>query len=343
VFRKFISILLLFISLEVSKATTFLTLQSTYLGNGWFQYQMNVMNDPFFNEVDIDTFSVEFTNQIDQSTTSTNYAFNGTNGYSDWTLTNWPPPLRPFTETFLVRSSNTSWRLASVSTNVSAFGAIITGGLGWNTTYLPDNGALFYAEMSCLVPCDAADADGSPTNYIYALKLVSDITINNLIQTNGNIYGLDFVWGYDSTFLLQASMDMNNWTNVAYIWSYPPETIWTTNTPLNSYGQFFRVELAANGYETNPPPLSSALVMPSKTKASISSAAPKVIGTKFVSGKIVVNVSAQSGQLVSVEALNSHGAICATHSVTIRETSATATFDVANLPNPVFFDAITAQ
>jgi hypothetical protein len=337
---KFITILLLFSLMESSEATTFLTLQSTYLGGGWFQYQMNVMNDPFFYAVDIQDFGVAVTNQLDQSTTSTNYSFEETNLYNaDWTLTNWPPPQRPYTETFLLRSAETSWRLA---TNGPAWdGAIIEGSLGWNSIS-PFQGAVFYSIMPCLVPCADADADGSPTNYVYTLELVPDITINALLQTNGNFYGLDFTWDYDSTFLLQGSTDLNTWTNISYVWSYPPETIWTTNTLLNAYGQFFRIELAVDGHATNLPPL-SALAMSTETKPSTFLPAQAVTGIKFVNGKIVVSVTAQSSQKVSVVAMNSRGAICARQSVIWQGTSAAATFDSTNFPNPVFFNAVTAQ
>jgi hypothetical protein len=345
-FRRFRLLLLLLALLGcgTAKATTFLTLQSTYLGNGWFQYQMNVMDDPFFNMVYISDLGINFTNQIDQSTTSTNYTFDSTNsvsGFSDWTFTNWPPAVRPYTETFLLRSSNTSWKIGTNNPS-TPWGAIILGSLGWNS-FAPDNGAVFFAKMSCLIPCDAADADGSPTNYLFVLKLMDDVNINQLIQTNGNIYGVDFTWGYNSTFVVQGSMDLNSWTNIIYIWSYPPETAWTTNTPLNNYGQFFRVELLADGHATNLPPLTSALAFPSKTKASVSPTTPRVTGSQFVNGKFLVHVATQSDEIVLVQVVNSHGTICQSQQVTAKGTLATATFDVDNLPNPVFFNTVAVQ
>ena len=342
-FRKLIPAFLLLALLGTAKATTFLTLQSTYLGDGWFQYQMNVMNDPFFTMVDIGGFEVSFTNEIDQSTSSTNYAYNGSDGsYAGWALTNWPPTGRPYTETFLLRSSETSWKLQTDNPNPSGPGAIIDGGLSWNEAIAPSelNGGLFFAGMACLVPCSPEEADGSPTNYTYVLKLVPDVALNGLIQTNGNVFGVDFTWNYDSTFLLQGSTDLNDWTNIAYIWSYPPETVWTTNTPLNNYGQFFRVELVADGYSTNLPPLASALATTPRIKSAVSPASPAVTGSKFVNGRILVNVAKQSGQTVSVEALDSHGTVCGTQSVVVQGTSSTVSFDATKLPNPAFFKVV---
>jgi hypothetical protein len=343
VFRRFRPLLLLLVLLGcgTAKATTFLTLQSTYLGDGWFQYQMNVMNDPFFTSVDISDFEIDFTNQIDQSTTSTNWVYNGTNAFfSDWTSTNIPP--RPYSDTLLIRSSERSWRLETNYPEVP--GAFIGFSLHF-ADLAPSalKGVVGFTEMPCLIPCDAADADGSPTNYLFVLKLMDDVNINQLIQTNGNIYGVDFTWGHDSTFVVQGSMDLNSWTNIAYIWSYPPETVWTTNTPLNNYGQFFRVELVADGHATNLPPLTSTLAFPSKTKTNVSSTTPHVTGSQFVNGKFLVHVATQSGQIVRVQAVNSHGTICQSQQVTAKGTSATATFDADTLPNPVFFNTVAVQ
>ena len=259
-----------------------------------------------------------------------------------WVLTNRPPPVRPYTETFLMRSSETSWKLQTDNPNPPGPGAIIAGGLSWNEAIAPSelSGALFYAGMACLVPCSPEEADGSPTNFTYVLKLVPDVAINGLIQTNGNVFGMDFTWGYDSTFLLQGSTNLNDWTNIAYVWSYPPETVWTTNTPLNNYGQFFRVELVADGHSTNLPPLSSALATSAKTKTGVSPETPTVTSSRFAGGKILVNVAGQSGQTISVQALDSHGAVRVAQSVVVQETSATVGFDATKLPNPVFFKVV---
>jgi hypothetical protein len=123
------------------------------------------------------------------------------------------------------------------------------------------------------------------------------VAINQLIQTNGQIYGLDFTWDSAATFLLQGSADMNLWTNVAYIWSYPPETIWTTNTPLNTAGQFFRLAMVAGDQTTNLPPLTSSLALTRKkfVSAGVAATAPKVTSCRLSGGKVVVTLATQAG------------------------------------------------
>lgn len=320
-------------------ATTFLTLQSTYLGDGWFQYQMNVLNDPFFTSAWITGIELNFTNQIDSSTTSTNiYNDSWTNGYSSWTWTNNNiNPVRPYTETFLLRSSETSYRLGP-ATNYA--GGLV--GLSIvESSYGPDPGQGFggFAQVACLRPCPPEEADGSPTNYTFGLKLLPDIIINQLIQTNGEVYGVDFTWPGQSTFVLQGTADLNNWTNITYLWSYSPETVWTTNVPLNTYGPFYRVVLVANGYATNLPPLTSSLKLASEVAmtTSTSPSTPRVTGCRYTQNKVVVNVAARSGQTVQVQAMDSHRVVRQTQQATASGASATVSFDAAGLPSPVFF------
>jgi hypothetical protein len=334
---------LLWLGSGIASATTFLTLQSTFLGNGWFQYQMTVMNDPFFTEADITGFEIiTFTNQIDQINGTQGWAYTGiTNG---WAFTN-GYPARPYVETFLVRSSETSYRLSS-GTNLD--GAFVLLSLVLTEMYpgvaegVVSGNIVGYVLMPCLVPCSPEEADGSPTNFVYTLKLLPDVIINSLIQTNSQIYGVDFTWDSESTFLLQGTADFNVWTNIAYVWSYPPETLWTTNTPLNAYGSFFRVALVADGHSTNLPPLTSSLALTPKTVAqgSLTLTTPRVTGCQFARGKVVVNLATQPGQTVQVKAVDSHGTIRQTQPVVAAGASATVSFDAASLPSPVFFRAV---
>ncbi len=200
--------------------------------------------------------------------------------------------------------------------------------------------------MPCLVPCTPDEADNSPTNYSFALKLVPDVAINQLIQTNGNVYGVDFTWNYDSTFLLQSSTDFNNWTNIAYVWSYPPETTWTTNTPLNSFGNYFRISIVADGHDTGLPSLNSAAAATPRTivtrnlvPKTVPGGAPTVTGCSFSNGKVLVNVTAQPGQTVNIQAVDSYLSVKQSQQVVTKGTVTTGSFDAATLPNPVYFQA----
>jgi len=329
-----------------SLATTFMQFDSTYLGGGWFQYNMQVVNDPFFRTADVTELILNFTNQIDQSMNTFNWTNTGSDGSNSyWAFSRDIPP-RPYQELFLVRSSETSYRQG---TNGNGDGGVALLSLDF-TDFCPlspvDTGNVVgYANFPCLVPCGPDKADGSPTNFSYTVRLLPDIVIQQLIQSNGMTVGVDFVWNYYSTFVLQASPDLQTWTNVAYIDSTPPETLWTTNQSLNSFGNFFRVELLANGYATNLPPLNPGVSLPqsSAAKASLAPAAviPHVSGARITAGHIAVNLVTEPGQNYAVEALDSRRIVQATRTVLAKGVSATVYFDARGLPSPVFFQVET--
>jgi hypothetical protein len=201
--------------------------------------------------------------------------------------------------------------------------------------------------MPCLVPCSPEQVDGSPTNFVFVLKLLPDVNIDHLVLADGDIWGVDFFWNGQSTFLLQSSTDFNHWTDVAYVWSYPPETEWIADGPLNSFGQYFRMALVADGHiaDANLPPLGSHLALTPKTVTKIATAptTPSVARCQFADGKVTVNLVTQDGQTVQVQALDSHQAVKQTQTVTAQGTSALVTFDANNLPSPVFFQAVLAK
>ncbi|MGA3163080.1 MAG: hypothetical protein ABSD77_02620 [Verrucomicrobiota bacterium] len=325
-------------------ATTFLRLQSTYLGDGWFQYEMDVLNDPFFSEADITDLRITSSNEIDHSTDSTNWVnYNWDNSSSYWHF-NSSYPTRPYEETFLVRSSETSYKLG-VFTNLQ--GAIFFLSL-YGSDFAPTNfskNIVGYAWVPCLIPCSPEEADNSPTNFVYDLKLLPDIEINQLIQTNGEFHGVDFTWDDESTFVLQGTADFLNWTNIAYIWSYPPETVWTTNISLGDYGQFFRIALVAGGHSSSLPPLSSSLVLAPKTlaKANVASTTPRVTSCKPADSNVVVSLATKPNQPVQVQAIDAHGTVYQTQLITPQGTSATVNFTTVGLPNPVFFQVVPVQ
>jgi len=346
---KLLRLILMLLALGPGKgfATTFLELDSSYVGDGWFQYRMQLMKDPFFSEAYVTELVVNFTNQVDCQTSPqdwTNTVWGNTQ--SDW-FPSQDPPERPYENTFLMRSSETSYRLATNSFD----GAAVLMSLypvEWLFPYpsgIVSANLVGYACVPCLVPCGPDEADGSPATFSYALKLLPDVAIQRLIQTNGVVQGLDFTWGYASTFLLQASMEATTWTNVCYLWSSPPETVWTTNLPLNSFGQFFRLELVANGYLTNPPPLNANVLAASQAavKGNVAAAAPRVSGCQAARGRIAVSISAEPNQACTVNAVDNHNVVRATQQVTVSSNSATVYFDAASLPTPVYFQAAAAS
>jgi hypothetical protein len=345
--RHWVSLLLLLLGLEAGtvRANTFLRLQSTCLGDGWFQYRMQLLNDPFFSDALVSWLTLNFTNQIDQGTAPLNWTnIDYNNPYSSWSFSS-NAPARPYEITFLVRSSETAFKMGVwTNLNGSMVGFSLTLAES-NPVYDPGvytQNIVGIAYMPCLIPCRPEEADGSPTNFVFDLKLVPDLLINQLVQTDGILNGVDFIWDAESTFLLQGTADFNQWTNIAYIWSYPPETTWTTNRPLNDFGQFFRLATVAYGHTTNLPPLNSYLATAPKAPVKTGKAltTPRVTGCRTVNGRIMVDVATQPNQTDKVQAVDSHRVVLQTRQITATGTSTTVDFDIASLPNPVFFQVV---
>jgi hypothetical protein len=193
------------------------------------------------------------------------------------------------------------------------------------------------ASLPCLVPCRSEAADHSPTNFVYDLKLAPDVVIKQLIQTNGVIQGVNFMWDSEATFLLQGTADLKHWTNVAYLWSNPPETIWTTNQTLNRYGSYFRLELVTDGHSTNVPPLVTKQIIAPNTPAI---RPPAVKSCQLIGGQVVVNFTSAPGYGYLVQALDSRLIVRQSQPVISSGTSVTVNFDPATLPNPVYFQVV---
>jgi hypothetical protein len=112
--------LLFSISLLVAgraQASTFETIESSYLGNGWFQYDVKMFYDPFFLEADLTQFSVNVTNGVDIELGANPANWNSTANVASWMHTG-PAQSRPNEQIFLLHSSATNYLIGTNCTSV---------------------------------------------------------------------------------------------------------------------------------------------------------------------------------------------------------------------------------
>lgn len=226
-------------------------LQSRYVGDGWFEYRLRTLEDPFLSELTFDQLAPSpFTNYL-ESVVPTNW----TNSFRDgeWRgikFDNSVSQPRITEILFSVKSSSTHFRRESYGFNTGIhvtlaedyFGRESLGG---------------YLNLECLVPCLPEEADGSSPILISSHEFISDILLTELVVTDGSVHGVTFSWDNDSTVQLDASHNLAEWTPVARFFGSPPSTTWTTEESLNSYGTFFRLSLISARH------LESALVVDS--------------------------------------------------------------------------------
>jgi hypothetical protein len=217
-------------------------IESRYDGDGWFHYRLRTLEDPFLKEIRFeqllpDPFVNYMTNTLPDHWTNFYYKGKWTGIMFDGTA------LQPRTNeiSFSVRSSSTHFRRQNYAFETIVyfgFADVYKGGIGG------------YLDMDCLVPCSPEEADGSLPTLVLQVEIVPDIKIDDLIRTNSDIYGVTFSWAEPSTVELQGSQDMVEWTSISRFFGDPPQTTWTTNVSLNSFGKFFRLSLIANRHLT---------------------------------------------------------------------------------------------
>ncbi len=221
-----------------------LEVESRYRGDGWFDYRLRTLEDPFFKAISFHQFLPDpFTNYVANTLPNhwTNFLYDGkwTGIMFDETV----PQPRINEISFSVQSSSTHFRRSNYGFRTSIYLQFVDfylrGGIGG------------YVNLACLVPCAPEEADGSPDVMISRVEMLPDVTIDQLILTNGNVHGLIFSWDEESTVELQATHNLTLWTTVARLWGNPPQTTWTTNLPLNSFGKYFRLSVVANSHLPN--------------------------------------------------------------------------------------------
>ena len=247
------------LGLSVGLGRDVLELESSYRGDGWFDYRLRTLEDPFFKGIRFGGLVPgPFTNYAANTLPDhwTNFFYNGT--WSGIMFDATVPQPRINEISFSVQSSSTHFRRAKYGFVTIIYVEFVDfyqgGGMGG------------YVNLDCLVPCAPEEADGSPAAIVTRMELVPDVTIDQLIITNGQVHGLTFSWIEPSTVELQGSHDLVNWTTVARFFGNPPQTTWTTNVSLNSFGEFFRLSLIANSHLANA---QTSTTLASKSKHSL--------------------------------------------------------------------------
>jgi hypothetical protein len=322
-----------------TQAVTFETVESSYLGGGWFQYDVKVFYDPFFLEADLVEFGIIMTNGVDAESGAIPVNWKTTTNIVSWAYTGPSPQSRPNEQIFLMHSSATNYMLGTNAISlVSLFtsdvypGGVVTANM------------VGYAVVPCLLPCPPAMADNSPTNHFETIVLVPDLVIKQLMA-GPSTYGLMFHWESDSTDLLQASPDMVHWTNITYIWGTNGDTVWTTNQHLLDHGRYFRLLLAAGEQTTNVAPLTASSVRTASAIKSVpgSPGTLRVMSCKPQGDVVSVQVATAPGQSGQVRMLNTHGVVLQSQPFTATGNSVVLTFSARNVSGPVFFQAVTGK
>lgn len=297
-------------------------IESQYIGDGTFQYTLRTLEDPFIAQIGFgQLFPNPFTNYVSSVTPPhwTNFFYQ-----DEWTgiIFDASGPQPRLNEiSFSVYSSFTNFKQKrhGFGTSIALTLADCVGG----------GSVGGYLNLDCLIPCSAEEADGSAPQLISRAELIPDLVINELIITDGEVHGVKFSWNGPSTVELQGSHDLAQWTSVARIYGDSPQTTWTTNASLNSFGDFFRLRLITNSHP------STALVSP----MSVSPPERVIVNHIGVDGKAVtIGFESVSNMVYEVDHYESIGTVIETKQVTATGAFTTAVFDMTEPRRMGFFN-----
>lgn len=234
---------LLICGARLAPAASLFEVESAYLGDGWFQYRVKTVGDPLFPVVDVTSFGVPFASRVQYGANPALWISDSTNpNRADWIYDSLNPQPAGYQATFTARSSELGFK--TVTTNAVAYSFVFNSG----EPGAKNETGFGLAEFAILVPCPPAQSDNSPTNRVSGFEPLPALKIDKLLKSGASFNGVSFSWIGDFTVMLQASSNLNQWRDVARIFGTGASNSWTTNQPLNSQGNFFRLKLVGQGH-----------------------------------------------------------------------------------------------
>jgi hypothetical protein len=305
----------------ITHATTFLQIESAYLGDGLFSYRLNLLNDPFVGEALVNSFGFTVTNLATTGAPPTDWTNSVTQIDWNYALTNrWQD--RPYERTFYAYSNERTYRFATYGCVItfSLYPREITDGQWFYTS----GDIVGYAQLPCLVPCPPDQADSSPPDYEYDWKIVPDIQMGPLILTNGRPFGINYYWPASGLVEVQSTFDFQNWSPVTRINGTSGTNTWTTNSPIDASGSNFRVQLISGN-------LFGSTVL---TKPTVSNLRCTPNGRT-----VTIDFTATTDGPYLVEARTLQHQVIASKTAIVTAGKGTASFTSDGLPTPVTFTA----
>jgi hypothetical protein len=228
------------------RAGTWLELESRYLGNGWFSYQVGNLWSPRMASINITSVEPHFgTNLVELGETPANWhSTNYPSGDLVWSV-DVPYPhwqVRPYKPLFQARSSWTNCVEGRVILTMSLCLVELDG-------YTPgvSPNIVGYWIAPALVPSLEPPSNSVPP-LLYTNLSFSDVVIQDLVRDSQGIKGISFTNETSATFLLETSANLTNWLRITYLYGVAGTNTWTTNYNLGQKGNFFRLQYVGDGH-----------------------------------------------------------------------------------------------
>ena len=244
--QTIIALVLVFLAPMVAGAADFLQVESSYIGDGWFQYRVKLEKDAYYEGAQIGALSVPCAGRTEYGVDPTDWSSNSSVAdQAFWSFDTMQVQGRPYERTFLVRSSHTTFKTVDLSIQVTY---VATPKTQLQTSQVTQIAGVM--NLRGVIPCPPGEADASAVSFMEAVALRDDVRISSIVIENGVPTQLTYNWTFDSTVALEASFDLETWTHVATISGDAGMTQWDVTVPIQNLGQFYRLTLLAN--QKNP-------------------------------------------------------------------------------------------
>jgi len=241
--------LLVFFSLNC-QSRSHVGLVSSYLGDGWFEYRLRKIEDPFFQFFDVVGFTMSDTPMIEFGPTPPDWELDFPDTQWGYNYVDCGVACQgdSYERTFLVRSSHQTYKR---TTNILALMSFAFVG-GFHGHGISQN-AVGFVTIDGLTPCPPEEADGSPPVLSTSVGILDlpDPTLVELVTTAEGITAVTFAYNERATVRLERTTDFVNWVPVAYMHGNPGNTTWNPEEPLPV--GFYRLRLIAEGHIELPP------------------------------------------------------------------------------------------
>lgn len=240
--RPLIAIITAFVIAPAS-ARDFASVKSSYLGDGWYSYHVRMEPNPFFSTQIMGLAGAQyFTNRIDNNTPPVGWTQDATTNKFIWNKNDQTEahPL-PYEFTMMARSSSMGFR-----TEANFYIAFQLWINGWLQSPILSQNIAGYVRLPALVPCDPSESDGSPTELFSSSELFPDPQV---VRMDG--YSLSYSWPNSNTVIIEASRDLQSWSNIVQTVGYGGTTTWHSAQEMDAFGSCFRVGLVAMRALTN--------------------------------------------------------------------------------------------
>jgi thiosulfate/3-mercaptopyruvate sulfurtransferase len=232
------------VGLSPAYSAKLVTLDSEYLGDGAFEYRLTYDQVPFLERCGLSNFSLPFPSYDSVLQEP-----------ADWQRAPGFPTTPQATASLLWLNSQTNWNNEAyqcafrVRSQKSAFKlgtCQVKNVLHWNDWAEPVVYPARIQEtltLKCLVPCDPAQSDGSPTLYQDGGSDFPEVRITQWSVLNLNSLRLGITARAGLPLCLESSADLRAWTRAGLVAGSGTVALWTANHEQAGPFQFYRASV----------------------------------------------------------------------------------------------------